>query len=68
MYAKRMPLDPAVSLHELAGATAGLAGGDIESLCTTAAMAALGRDSASVSAGDFAQALRSVVTGREQPG
>lgn len=52
-----MPLEPTVDLHHLAEVTSGLAGGDIESLCTTAAMNALGRESQTVCDHDFEEAL-----------
>jgi len=58
LYSKNMPLEPTVDLHHLAEVTSGLAGGDIESLCTTAAMNALGRESQTVGDHDFEEALR----------
>jgi cell division protease FtsH len=57
LYTRSTPLEPGVDLVDLAARTAGLAGGDIESLCTRAEMNAFGRDAATVSREDFQRAL-----------
>jgi transitional endoplasmic reticulum ATPase len=57
LYTRAMPLVPLVDLRELADATVGMAGGDIESLCSRAAMNALGREATVVGPEDFRTAL-----------
>ncbi|MBO0728089.1 MAG: AAA family ATPase [Acidimicrobiaceae bacterium] len=59
LYTKKMPLEPSVDLAALATAGSGLAGGDIESICTSAAINAFGRDATTVSGPDFEAALAS---------
>jgi len=57
LYTRNAPLDPGVDLADLATKTGGMAGGDIESLCTRAEMNAFGHEAAAVSRQDFEQAL-----------
>ena len=57
LYTRSTPLEPGVDLEDLAARTTGMAGGDIESLCTRAEMNAFGRDAAVVSREDFVRAL-----------
>jgi transitional endoplasmic reticulum ATPase len=57
LYTRNAPLDPSVDLADFATRTEGMAGGDIESLCTRAEMNAFGHEAAAVSRQDFQQAL-----------
>jgi transitional endoplasmic reticulum ATPase len=58
LYTRKVPLDPTIDLSRAAAVTAGLAGGDIEAVCTRAAMNAFGRGARVVSREDFESALR----------
>jgi ATP-dependent 26S proteasome regulatory subunit len=65
LYTKRMPLEPSVDLERLADLAQGLAGGDIESICSAAGMNAFGREASSVCLDDFETALDAALAGRE---
>jgi transitional endoplasmic reticulum ATPase len=64
MYTKRMPLEPNLDLERLADLAEGLAGGDIESVCSAAGMNAFGRESPTVCPDDFEAALDAALEGR----
>ena len=64
LYTRKMPLEPSVDLGALAASTTGLAGGDIESICSAAAINAFGRDATTVGREDFDSALSAAREGR----
>jgi transitional endoplasmic reticulum ATPase len=66
LYTKRMPLEASVDLERLADRAQGLAGGDIESICSAAGMNAFGRESPVVCLDDFQAALDAALRGREE--
>ena len=65
LYTKQMPLEPSVDLERLADLAQGLAGGDIESICSAAGMNAFGREASTVCLDDFETALDAALAGRE---
>lgn len=70
LHVARLPLAEEVSINALAARTGGWTGADLAGLCRTAALAAIGRagiaaaDMITVTAADFAAALRTVQEGR----
>jgi len=63
IHTRNVPLAPDVNLEDLARATPGFSGADLENLVNEAALAAARRDSAQVSRQDFENALDKLLLG-----
>jgi cell division protease FtsH len=67
VHTRKVPLDPDVSLSDLASATPGLSGADLRNLVNEAALLAARRDENDVHQKDFLDALEKIVLGPERP-
>jgi cell division protease FtsH len=66
VHVRRIPLDPQVSLDELAALTPGFSGADLANLVNEAALLATRRDRTEVGMDDFTGALERIVAGLEK--
>jgi cell division protease FtsH len=66
VHTRRVPLDPATQLGEIAAATPGLSGADIKNLVNEAALLAARRGQNEVRQRDFLDALEKIVLGPER--
>ncbi len=67
VHTRKVPLDPDVSLQEIALATPGLSGADLKNLVNEAALLAARRELNTVRRKDFTDALEKIVLGPERP-
>ncbi|HEY0969845.1 MAG TPA: ATP-dependent zinc metalloprotease FtsH [Gemmatimonadales bacterium] len=67
VHTRRVPLDPDVSLAEVAATTPGLSGADLRNLVNEAALLAARREQDVVHQKDFLDALEKIVLGPERP-
>ncbi|MFL5275983.1 MAG: ATP-dependent zinc metalloprotease FtsH [Myxococcales bacterium] len=67
VHTRQVPLDPDVSLGELASATPGLAGADLRNLVNEGALLAARRGQNAVRQRDFLDALEKIVLGPQRP-
>jgi cell division protease FtsH len=66
VHTRRVPLDPAIQLSEIASATPGLSGADLKNLVNEAALLAARRGQNDVRQRDFLDALEKIVLGPER--
>jgi cell division protease FtsH len=66
VHAKKVKLDPATSLDEVAGLTPGFSGADLANLVNEAALVATRRKAEQVSLADFTAAVERIVAGLEK--
>ena len=66
VHARKVRLDPAVALDEVAGMTAGFSGADLANLVNEAALVATRRKADAVGREDFTQAIERIVAGLEK--
>jgi cell division protease FtsH len=66
VHARKVTLDPGVSLEAVAAMTPGFTGADLANLVNEAALAATRRDGAAVTAPDFTVAIERIVAGLER--
>jgi cell division protease FtsH len=66
VHVRRIALDPAVSLDEVAALTPGFSGADLANLVNEAALAATRRHAATVATNDFTAAVERIVAGLER--
>ncbi|HKB55496.1 MAG TPA: ATP-dependent zinc metalloprotease FtsH [Ramlibacter sp.] len=67
VHVRKVPLDPDVSLEQLAQATPGFSGADLKNLVNEAALLAARRSEDDVRHKDFLDALEKIVLGPERP-
>lgn len=67
VHVRKVPLDTDVRLEELAQATPGFSGADLQNLVNEAALLAARRNEAAVKHKDFLDALEKIVLGPERP-
>jgi cell division protease FtsH len=66
VHVRRITLDPAVSLDEVAALTPGFSGADLANLVNEAALAATRREAQTVTMADFTAAVERIVAGLER--
>ncbi|WP_026608088.1 ATP-dependent zinc metalloprotease FtsH [Methylocapsa acidiphila] len=66
VHARKIVLDPAVDLDQIAGMTTGFTGADLANLVNEAAVIATRRKSAATTAADFTAAIERVIAGIEK--
>jgi cell division protease FtsH len=66
VHARKIALDPAVSLDDVAALTPGFSGADLANLVNEAALAATRRQAQTVAMRDFTQAVERIVAGLER--
>jgi cell division protease FtsH len=66
VHVRKIPLDPAVSLDQVAALTPGFSGADLANLVNEAALAATRRQATAVTMNDFTSAVERIVAGLER--
>jgi cell division protease FtsH len=66
VHTRKVPLDPALDLDDVASMTPGMVGADLRNLVNEAALLAARREHATVSLADFTEALERIVLGAER--
>ncbi|HET7527147.1 MAG TPA: AAA family ATPase, partial [Burkholderiaceae bacterium] len=66
VHVRKVPLDPALSLDEVAALTPGFSGADLANLVNEAALAATRRQATTVGIADFTAAVERIVAGLER--
>jgi cell division protease FtsH len=66
VHTRGVPLNPGVSLEDIAATTPGMVGADLKNLVNEAALTAAGRGAADLSTADFDRAVEKIVLGAER--